>query len=231
VVVHALENLDELSIGEAFAILRRLKVKAVATAVASFLGGVMVVFAAGIKVGNGPDGQFGATLKYPFTFSIKKPDYIQTKDNTRLLERIYVVRDTKAPELKDQRMFEVRILKEDSLTDELGALTVTEAAEQGTLDALRKYLSASEIFPQALAQKPSGSPISPMGRPDEKFQIDWHGYENNFQFIEQSKGSTYIRQYKDGPVLEYRADSSGRAIPESFKWVIPPDTRSPQPKR
>ena len=191
-----LNNSKDLTIGQIFKLLTKIKYKTMLLFIATFLtitGSAYVAGQASIKEDT------AVMLQSPFSMRIA------LDNNTHDFENLTLIEDPTLPNpSSDMTMLSLRQIQ--SAFDIVQVGQVVARMERDRALPIWDWLFANADIKHAHAKS--------------KMSFDWNGHENDYKFKERHKDkNTVHRYYSDGCILEYKLDSNRRSIPSSFKWI------------
>lgn len=191
-----LNNTKDLTLGQIFKLIMKIKYKVILVFVATFLtitGSAYVAGQASVKQ------EAAVMLESPFSMRIALDNNSHDFNNLTLME------DPMLPSPSPDKMaLSLRQIQSAFDIVKVGQVVATINRE----DALPiwKWLFSSINIEEAHAQT--------------KMIFNWSGHEKDYNFKEYYKDDyTVHRYYADECILEYKVDKNRRSIPESFRWV------------
>ena len=200
-----INDVEKLTVGEFFDILKRVKVKILIS---------IFISLATLGYGIFKAGQYcqirdtAVAIGYPFTMSVKKEIIYQILRNdpsevVRLGE-LNLAKNPGYPRSKDGIGLILHRIDDKDASDieQIGSVVAQKCRFASFFSLLFSKLgSMGTVYADARS-------------------FDWHGHQGNRRFREEYvKGDTVRRYYDDGWILQYKLDSRGRSIPSSFTWI------------
>jgi len=194
-----LNNMKDLTLGQIFRLIPRLKYRTVAMIVLFFVGFASSAFVAGRY---SHQKETAVMLESPFSMRVEIDD--QQHDFTSLT----LTKDPSMIPPKDRVILSLREIK--SAFDIIPVGKVVAQVEENKVSGVwRVIFSKADMIGHAHA--------STNGPED----FDWAGHEKDYKFKERFvNDDTVHRFYADGCILEYKVDrEKRRSIPHSFRWI------------
>ena len=211
-----INNYEKLTFRHLFFIASRIKISVLIALLGIFSGYSFLVFQLATKK---QVDTIGIALGKPFNMSIKdldldisgaprKPDGALDSEQLEIdLQEIHLVYDEERVGLTDDEIrLDIRkVIKDevDKPVKRIGTI-LAKKADRVSVPWQPWIMKKVQILEPALAQQ----------------SFDWHGREDNFDFYERKIDETTIRRYYyDCWILEYKIDSNGDSIDDSFVWI------------
>lgn len=200
-----INNIDSLTIGNVFQLVRKLKLSAILSMAALFsslLGGAYAIGKSSTQKDT------AVMLQTPFSMSYKN----HTTDFTAY--RLILVKDpTAVPPEKGMMVLSLRQIKTEFDVAEVGKIIAKDDQEE--LSWPWSMFAESEVEEdRAVAMTKVDITLT------SAWNFNWNGHLGDYNFTEKFVSEdTVNRFYSDGCVLEYKVDADRRSIPDTFKWL------------
>lgn len=193
-----LNNTRELTIGQIFKLLTKIKYRIMIMFVTTFMG----IMGSAYMAGQASIEQNAAVmLQTPFSMRI------QIDGERHDFERLTLLEDPMLPSpTEEQVMLSLREIKSAFDIVPLGQVVATMNREEVPVP-WRWFFSGLSFSNEAYAQETQ--PV-----------FNWNGHEGDYKYKEEHVSKYEVhRYYSDGCILGYEVDDNRRSIPSSFYWI------------
>lgn len=194
-----LNNTRDLTIGQIFRLLTRVKYKIIIMFVTTFLTITGSAYMAGQ---SSIERNAAVMLQTPFSMRLN------INGQQHDFERLTLLEDPMLPSPSEGTvMLSLREIQSAFDIVPLGRVVAT--MNRNEIPVPWRWLFASITISEAYAY-------------DTKLRLkfDWNGHEHDYKYKESHVDDDDIhRHYGDGCILGYKVDKSRRSIPKSFRWI------------